>query len=48
MRLVDSHLRLLTREGVIEAAPCVTKAVEPSLLVFRNWAQDPFAPALRR
>ncbi len=37
--LVDSHLRLLTREGVIEAALRDEALAQP--LVFRNWAQNP-------
>ncbi|WP_022962851.1 transglycosylase domain-containing protein [Halopseudomonas pelagia] len=37
--LIDSHLRLLTREGVIEAALRDEALAQP--LVFRNWAQDP-------
>jgi membrane peptidoglycan carboxypeptidase len=37
--LIDSHLRLLTREGVIEAALRDEALVQP--LVFRNWIEAP-------
>ncbi|MFO7704594.1 MAG: transglycosylase domain-containing protein, partial [Halopseudomonas sp.] len=37
--LIDSHLRLLTRDAVIE--PALRDAALAQPLVFRNWAQNP-------